>query len=79
MNADNYGDDEADDLGIGKKPKRLVRNKLAVKSFFNLKFLFAVTKYDLYCNYVKVYRLAVAAKSMRHYEFTFSRDVAVSS
>ena len=30
--ADNYGDDEADDLGIGGKRKRLVRNKLAGSS-----------------------------------------------
>ena len=26
----------------------------------------------MYCNYLKVHRLAVAAKSMRHYEFTIS-------
>ena len=38
--ADNYGDDEADDLGIGKKRKRLVRNKLAGKDFFKFKVSF---------------------------------------
>ena len=30
--ANNYGDDEDDDLGIGGKRKRLVRNKLAGNS-----------------------------------------------
>ncbi len=75
----HFADDEADDdLGIGTKRKRLVRSKIAGKSLL-IKFHFADTKYDMYCNYLKVHRLAVAAKSMRHYEFTISQDVAVSS
>ena len=61
--ADNYGDDEADDLGIGGKRKKLVRNKLAGISLLVLSFILLFL--NMICIvYLKVHRLAAAAKSI---------------
>ena len=60
--ADNYGDDEADDLGIGGTRKKLVRNKLAGISLLGLSFILLFL--NMICIvYLKVHRLAAAVKS----------------
>ena len=66
--ADNYGDDEADDLGIGGKRKRLVRNKLAGYSLLIFNKSFILLFLNMICIvYLKAHRLAAAAKSIRPY------------
>ena len=63
--ADNYGDDEADDLGIGGKRKKLVRNKLAGISLLVLSFILLFL--NMICIvYLKAHRLAAAVKSTHH-------------